>query len=156
MGELVALTVDCVDLKQREILVANGKGRKQRIVGMGDRLRGQLYRWVSQFRDVWGEESPYLFTNTVGHQLTSRDVWIMVRNSGKKAGIEGVRCSPHSLRHTMASGLIADGLALSDLMVLLGHENIQTTAVYLHPHPKAVAERHKAKALGDKLKVKLS
>lgn len=155
VGELVALQLQDVDLKLREILVANGKGRKQRIVGMSDRLRGQLYRWVSQFKDVWGKDSAYLFTNTVGHQLTSRDAWVMVRASGKKAGIEGVRCSPHTFRHSAASGLIADGLALSDLQMLLGHENISTTAVYLHPHPKAVAERHKTHALGDRLKVRL-
>ena len=63
--------------------------------------------------------------------MATADVRKMLARRGRKAGIE-IRCRPHLLRHTFASGLLEDGASIVEVKQLLGHERIETTMRYSH------------------------
>ena len=151
-SELCSLVVSDVDLRSRELTVM-GKGKKQRMVAISEKTRAQLWRYLTHHRpDKSGDD--HLFITRFGTPLEYTVLHRLVSTAGKRAGITGVRCSPHTLRHAFSTQM-APLIDVYDLMMLLGHANIQTTARYVHPHPKQVIERQRKKALGDKLNVKL-
>lgn len=118
-AELVALEWADVDWNESTIRVNKGKGNKDRIVRFGVPCRDALLA----FRH--GCEGRVF-------KLTTQSVQSRFRSLSRKVGF---RVWPHGLRHAYATGLLANGCDLISLMTLLGHESVDTTAIYLHVDP---------------------
>jgi integrase/recombinase XerD len=111
-----------------------GKGSKQRIVPLGRPalnalrayLEGQRPRLVRRAADA-----PWVFVSRGGRALTREMLWVLVKKYARRAGLSG-KVSPHTLRHSFATHLLAGGADLRTVQELLGHANIRTTQQYTH------------------------
>ena len=128
VSELCNLRIADLDLEHGRALVVQGKGRKDRLVPLGhavDAIRRYLREARSLLCAAEQESSDHLFIGEGrGSALTRQRVWRIVRAAG---GI-----NPHRLRHTLATNLIERGCGLRSVQAVLGHEDISTTALYLH------------------------
>lgn len=126
VGELAALDVVDVALSDRkgEVVVRQGKGRQERRVPLNTDARNALKTWL----DVRPEGKQCLFLGKGGEPLTERGVQHLVKKYAKAAN---VRCTPHSLRHTFGKSLADAGVNLERIATLMGHENLETTRIYI-------------------------
>jgi integrase/recombinase XerC len=130
VSELVAL--DIGDVRELEGLVRlQGKGRKERIVPIGDVALQAIRRYRASLpRHISGGPHPALFCNQRGGRLTSRSVArIVARYSSRLAG---GAVSPHTLRHSFATHLLDEGADLRSIQEMLGHASLSTTQRYTH------------------------
>jgi integrase/recombinase XerD len=131
-SETVDLEVTDVDLEEL-ILRARGKGSKERMVPVGrtaaDALRRYLERGRSQLVD--GAIQPHLFVNFRGGTLTRQGLYKISQRHAKAVGLDG-KMSPHTLRHSFATHLLAGGCDLRAVQEMLGHADVATTQLYTH------------------------
>ncbi len=133
VGELCAL--DVLDLDPGEgTLLLRGKGSKQRRVPIGGPCLEILNRYLAVSRPVLaakGRGDRAMFLNHRGGRLSRISVWNLVKRRGTEVGLaEGL--SPHTLRHSFATHLLAGGADLRVVQELLGHADISTTEIYTH------------------------
>ncbi len=151
---------EAIDLRDRRrrprrprVLRARGKGSKERLVPVGREARRApcARTWSAGGRrsSAWREER-HLFVNQRGGGLTRQGLYKIVQRHARTAGLDG-RMSPHTLRHTFATHLLAGGCDLRALQEMLGHADIATTQIYTHlsaerlkdvyfkAHPRATA-----------------
>ena len=125
-------------------LLIHGKGAKERIVPMHDAAIAALNKWLN-LRDA--EDSKYVFPShsTSGH-ITRDGFFKLLKKCAVLSGIEPARVTPHVLRHSFASHLLAHGANLRAIQTMLGHEDISTTQIYTHVLPEklqqVVTEHH--------------
>jgi len=149
LSELIHLELADVSLQARSLRVRHGKGDKERIVFMGRRLTRALQDWLHVRGHQLGEES--LFVTRGVYRLDQRNIGRIIERLAKEARIEGVRCSPHTLRHTGATLFIRNGGDPFSLQQLLGHSDISTTMVYVHMAGTALREAHAKASPVDRL-----
>lgn len=139
LSELMKLNFRDVNLQQRSIRIT-GKGDKERILYMGKILVKALYKWIHLrwLRDF--EDS--VFITKFGDSLKKRHIQQIIKRISKKAGISGVRCSPHTLRHTFATNYIRNGEDPFSLQQLPGNSDIKTCMIYVHMAGVALREAH--------------
>ena len=115
------------------MLRARGKGSKERVVPIGQAALRALRIYLERGRPalVKGSPEPHLFVNFRGGQLTRQGLYKIVRRHAAGAGL-GDQMSPHTLRHTFATHLLAGGCDLRSLQEMLGHADIATTQLYTH------------------------
>jgi integrase/recombinase XerD len=131
-SEAVGLDVRDVDLKA-QVLRTRGKGAKERLVPVGREALAAVKAWLARGRPALvgpGEEAR-LFVNRRGTGLTRQGLYKIVQRHARAVGLEG-RMSPHTLRHTFATHLLAGGCDLRSLQEMLGHADIATTQIYTH------------------------
>ena len=126
VSELVGLRVDDVDFISNIIRVM-GKGKKERIVPIGNKALEALQTYVDK-RKV---ESKYMFLNPSGNQLTARSVCNIVNKYVLKEAV-AQHVTPHMFRHSFATHLLNHGADLRCVQELLGHVNLSTTQIYTH------------------------
>lgn len=73
-----------------------------------------------------------LFLTRDGRSLSPKTVWQMIRDCGERAGITGVRCSPHTFRHTFAKSFLLNGGDLFTLQKILGHSSLEVVRMYVN------------------------
>ncbi len=155
-SEAVGIQLDEIDLDEG-VLRANGKGAKERLVPVGSKaleaLRDYLQRGRPQL--VGLREERHLFVNQRGQGLTRQGLYKIVQRHARSAGLAD-KMSPHTLRHTFATHLLAGGCDLRSLQEMLGHADIATTQIYTHlsadrlrdvyfsAHPRATADESDA------------
>jgi integrase/recombinase XerD len=131
-SEAIGLELGDVDLDER-VLRARGKGSKERVVPIGvaavEALRIYLER--GRPRLVRGRPESRLFVNFRGGSLTRQGLYKIVRRHASSAGLAD-RMSPHTLRHTFATHLLAGGCDLRSVQEMLGHADVATTQLYTH------------------------
>ncbi|NLJ38876.1 MAG: tyrosine-type recombinase/integrase [Candidatus Atribacteria bacterium] len=137
LSELLSLTMREVNINKRSLLI-HGKGGKDREVYMGKTVAKELNRWVKK-RGVFPYEDKLFITNQ-GLGLKKRGLCQIIERLAKKAKIQGVRCSAHTLRHTFATNFIRNGGDVFSLQKLLGHSDIQTCMIYVHMGGKQLQE----------------
>lgn len=132
VSELGDLTIQQVNL-QLGYVRCIGKGRKERIIPIGRPAIDALTRYLEMLRPRLLGDRPTaaLFLSRTGRPLDRTNVWRLVRKYAVAAGIEEP-LSPHSLRHSFATHLLAGGADLRILQELLGHADLTTTQVYTH------------------------
>lgn len=110
-----------------------GKGDKMRVVPVGERARRALAEWIGGPRLALpgARGRPEVFLSRSGRPLSRVDAWRRVQTAARRAGLSG-KISPHVLRHSFASHLIAGGADLRSVQEMLGHASIRTTEVYTH------------------------
>lgn len=109
-----------------------------------------LRRWL-ELRGFKPEYSDALFIDRKGEPLKPRWVQQVIARLGQKAGITGVRVSPHTLRHTAATLAVKNGMDPFALQRLFGWENIQTALKYVHMAGTALREAHAKASPVDRL-----
>jgi integrase/recombinase XerD len=131
VSELIALRPADVDLGLG-LVTCFGKGRKERVVPMGEAAQ----HWVARYRDQLQAASreaasAYLFPNPRGRALSRMGLWGIVRRHAVAAGVEAT-LTPHVLRHSFETHLLERGADLRALQAMLGHADISTTQIYTH------------------------
>jgi integrase/recombinase XerD len=133
VSELVALRPADVNLEDG-VLKTVGKGRKERLVPIGDEAAAWVGRYVREARPalLGRRTSPHLFVNARGGTgLTRVGFWKVLRGYATPLGLAR-RLSPHVLRHSFATHLLAHGADLRAIQVMLGHADLSTTQIYTH------------------------
>ena len=131
-SEAVEMRLDELDLDEG-VLRANGKGSKERLVPIGSKAVAALFAWltVGRPRLVGIRDESHVFVNQRGQGLTRQGLYKIVQRHAKSAGLAD-KMSPHTLRHTFATHLLAGGCDLRSLQEMLGHADIATTQIYTH------------------------
>ena len=129
-NELVALKVRDVDPYTNRVTVQHGKGDKTRHVFMGKKCAEAL--WV--YNGARGECDPddALFESRQGGHLQPNGLGQLIRKMGKRRGVTGVRCSPHTLRHSYGVTKLEMGCSDMYLMRSMGHSTMDSTKVYVN------------------------
>lgn len=131
VGESVQLTVKDLDLDLMKVHVRNGKSGERFVPLPNDpALIRSLNRWL-EVRDRWNPDSDILFITKPGRPLSTNAVRESMKVYAERAGIGRVSC--HSLRHSCATELLANGASPIGVQRVLGHKSLQTTlSVYAH------------------------
>jgi integrase/recombinase XerD len=141
-SELCKLRVADVDLGAG-CLRATGKGRKQRLVPVGDVAAQLLTRYLEEARPTFARApSPTLFLTRLGRGMTRQAFWKLLTTLARAAGITG-RLYPHLLRHSFATHLLARGADLRAVQAMLGHADVATTEIYTHVTRARLLELYK-------------
>jgi site-specific recombinase XerD len=146
VSELASLNIDSVDLKKDEFSV-RGKGEKIRPVFLSTAAKEAIMAYLKKRKDL-GEAlfsglSPATSkTQAAGGRLTTRSIERMIKHYAAKAGITR-KVTPHTLRHSFATDLLANGADLRAVQMMLGHSNISTTQIYTHITNKGLRDIHK-------------
>lgn len=156
VSELVKLKRDQLNLEKGEFAV-KGKGEKVRIVYLSDAAKEWLGRYLKERHD----DMPALFTKHINRReiedpddfdkeefikasyLTPRTIQRIIQKYARAAGITK-HVTPHTLRHSFATDLLANGADLRSVQELLGHSSVTTTQVYTHVTNPQLKEVHKA------------
>lgn len=130
--ELVTLDVNQVDLESR-VLLARGKGSKERLVPVGAVAARALRRYLQGPREALlrNRKSRDLFVTSRGRRMTRQGFFKLVARYARSAGI-GRPVSPHKLRHSFATHLLEGGADLRAVQTMLGHSDVSTTEIYTH------------------------
>src|SRR5688572_18496325 len=151
-SETIGLEVGDIDL-EHGFLRARGKGSKERLVPLGRKAAAAVSVYLRGGRPqlVGVGQVSKLFVNFRGGPLTRQGLYKIVQRHARAAGLDG-RMSPHTLRHSFATHLLAGGCDLRAVQEMLGHADIATTQMYTHlsgerlkevyfeAHPRAVAD----------------
>ena len=131
-SEAIGLELTDVDLEDR-VLRARGKGSKERVVPIGQPAVQALRAYLERGRPglVKGAREDHVFVNFRGDALTRQGLYKIVRRHAVTAGLAD-RMSPHTLRHTFATHLLAGGCDLRSVQEMLGHADVSTTQLYTH------------------------
>ncbi|MEX0716945.1 MAG: site-specific tyrosine recombinase XerD [Planctomycetaceae bacterium] len=123
-----------------------GKGNKERLVSLNPRARLALETYLAHERPLLaaGHDEGWLFVSKTGRSLSRISVWGLLKKYAARAGCSAA-ISPHTLRHSFATHMLAGGAEIRALQELLGHASIRTTQLYTHVEHsrlKAVHQRH--------------
>jgi integrase/recombinase XerD len=152
-SEATGLELSELDLEAGMVL-ARGKGSKERLVPIGSKAISTLdeYLTLGRPRLVGLRHETRVFVNLRGGGLSRQGLYKIVQRHARTAGLAH-RMSPHTLRHTFATHLLAGGCDLRSLQEMLGHADIGTTQIYTHlsterlrdvyfdAHPRAQMDR---------------
>jgi integrase/recombinase XerD len=135
-----------VDLIEKQIR-CEGKGGKQRIVPLGTRAIEAIQIYLAELRRDLAQGQPIaadeLFLSRTGRALDRIQLWRLVKRYALRAGIDP-QVSPHTLRHSFATHLLAGGADLRLVQEMLGHASIQTTQIYTHVEHSRLKKVHQA------------
>ncbi|MCA9174895.1 MAG: site-specific tyrosine recombinase XerD [Planctomycetales bacterium] len=113
----------------------HGKGSKQRLTPVGKRAAAAVEAYLEEERSELagraGTPPPWLLLSRSGRRLRREAIWELVRKYARRCGIPG-KVSPHTLRHSFATHLLAGGADLRQVQEMLGHASISTTQIYTH------------------------
>jgi integrase/recombinase XerD len=131
-SETIGLEVADLDLHEG-LLRARGKGSKERLVPLGRQAIAAIGAYLRGGRPkIVGERhEPRLFVNFRGGPLSRQGLYKIVQRNARAAGLAG-QMSPHTLRHSFATHLLAGGCDLRAVQEMLGHADISTTQMYTH------------------------
>ena len=142
LSEITNARMDDIDWKMKTIRVW-GKGKKERLVPFGYTVAKLLWKYVKQYRPEPAlPEYDNIFLIWDGHPLSPRRVERIFKRIGERTGIKGVRCSPHTGRHTFCSIFLRNKGDLVSLQRIVGHSTIQTTQKYIHLFPDDICQVH--------------
>ena len=132
VAEAIGLRTDALEPSLR-VLRLYGKGSKMRLVPLGARAREALEAWLRGGRlELPGNRTrPEVFLTRSGRPLDRTNAWRRVKAAALRAGLGG-KVTPHTLRHSFATHLLAGGADLRAVQEMLGHAAIRTTEVYTH------------------------
>lgn len=141
VSEVTSLDVDDVDLDGLVVRLV-GKGSKERHVPLGGAAAAAVGDWLATGRPVLaarGSGGAALLLNQRGRRLGRQSAWALVTAAGRRAGL-GEHLSPHTLRHSYATHLMAGGADVRVVQELLGHASVTTTQIYTRVTPDHLRE----------------
>ena len=141
VSELISLKISDLFFEEGFIKIT-GKGNKQRFVPVGKTTIKYIGQYVNQIRVHYPIQKNFedtLFLNRRGRQLTRAMVFTIIKNLAIKINLNKT-ISPHTFRHSFATHLLENGADLRSIQLMLGHESITTTEVYMHLDRKYLAQ----------------
>jgi integrase/recombinase XerD len=120
------LTVNDIDFNRRTIFIKQGKGYKDRIVPMNTNVYNALQHYVYNFRNLQKLQHKQLFI-TGTYSLN-----VSLQQLQKVSGIQGKHITLHTLRHSIATHLLQNGMSIESIALFLGHSSLESTQVYTH------------------------
>lgn len=142
-SEVVTLGLSNVDMNAGFLRVL-GKGRKERVVPVAESALDALREYTRHWRPKFLKKKPTsaLFLSRLGRPVTRQTLWNRVGLWARAAGVR-TRISPHTLRHSFASHLLAGGADLRAVQAMLGHADISTTQIYTHVTTDRLRDIHR-------------
>ena len=130
VSELVSIEYSNIDF-ENSIIRINGKGKKERIIPLGEVASYYLKVYLSDYRSKLLKRNTYnqVFLNNHGKPITRQGFNYILENIRELTGIEK-EITPHVLRHSFATHLLEGGADIRSIQEMLGHENISTTNIY--------------------------
>lgn len=146
VSEVSNLLLNNVNLQEGYCL-AEGKGSKQRMVPLGARAIETIQLYLEQSRPELLahqglDQSPWLILSRTGQRLRREAIWELVKRHALRVGIDP-EVSPHTMRHSFATHLLAGGADLRLIQEMLGHASIQTTQIYTQVENSKLKKIHK-------------
>lgn len=143
--ELISLKLDALDFERRTVMVRQGKGRKDRLLPIGERALSWTLRYISDLRPllVVPPDLGTLFLTGSGRALSPNRLSDLVRGYVDAAEI-GKQGSCHLLRHTMATLMLEQGADIRYVQAMLGHADLSTTQIYTRVSIRKLQEVHSA------------
>jgi integrase/recombinase XerD len=132
ISEALAMDLEDLDLENKWIKVKYGKGAKQRLVPIGKELATALDKYLIQARPELLKNKARqtaLLVSRRGMRITRQAAWLIVKSAGQIANLP-MELTPHSLRHSFATHLLAGGADIRVVQELLGHSVVTTTQIY--------------------------
>ncbi|MCK4369130.1 MAG: tyrosine-type recombinase/integrase [Dehalococcoidales bacterium] len=130
VSELCNLKLDNVWLEDGMLKVL-GKGNKERLIPIGKQVQRLLWRYINRYRpEAVTANSNFVFLTKDGRPLTKDRMEKIMTYYGKKAELKGIRCSPHTLRHSAAVRFLRNGGDVFSLQRMLGHASLEMTRKY--------------------------
>nr|WP_294930005.1 site-specific tyrosine recombinase XerD [uncultured Flavobacterium sp.] len=133
VSELVSLKISDLFFEEGFIKIT-GKGNKERFVPIGNLTQKYIEIYQKEVRVHLNIKKGYedtLFLNRRGNQLTRAMIFTIIKDLAVKIGMNK-NISPHTLRHSFATHLLENGADLRSIQLMLGHESITTTEIYVH------------------------
>jgi integrase/recombinase XerD len=140
LSEIEHLSTYDIRFADKMLHVRAAKGFRERLVPLSKNTVQQLKVWL-RIRGA-NEQTEALFVNLKGYRMKRRDYQNDIAKYGKKAGIENVRCSPHTFRHTFAKISVMNGAGVFDLQTIMGHSTLEMARVYVHLFSKDLQKNH--------------
>ena len=141
VSELVNLSLTNIFWDDEFIRVI-GKGNKERIIPIGATALKHIKLYTDHIRvhlEINKDHRNIVFLNQRGSRLSRQSIFSLIKSTAKNAGVNKT-VSPHTLRHSFATGLVENGADLRAVQEMLGHESITTTEIYTHLDRKFLAE----------------
>ncbi len=141
VSELITLKISDLFFEEGFIKIT-GKGNKQRFVPISPTTQKYIHLYKDQVRNhlvIQKGHEDTLFLNRRGKQLTRAMVFTIIKTLAVKIGLNKT-ISPHTFRHSFATHLLENGADLRSIQMMLGHESITTTEVYMHLDRKHLSE----------------
>ena len=127
IGELINLHITDIMRDHKRILIRGGKGRKDRLTLLSDKLLHLLREYFKEYRP-----KRWLFEGDApGTQYSDTSIRMVLKDAAKKAGIKK-KVTPHMLRHSFATHMMERGTDIRLIQSLLGHTSLKTTEIYTH------------------------
>lgn len=143
-SELSDLRIRDMHLEERFCKV-QGKGSKQRMVPLGDAAIDAVSQYLKRLRPQLAanrpDEADWLLLTRSGRRLRREAIWELVKKYALEADVD-VSISPHTLRHSFATHLLAGGADLRQVQEMLGHASISTTQIYTHVDQSRLKKVH--------------
>lgn len=122
VSELVSIELNDINLAEGYIKVRIAKGGRERVVPIGSLVQKSLWKYMNSCRSQpLTQQITRLFLSDKGLPLTRSGIQQMLRRYGRRAGLNSVRCSPHTFRHTFAKNYLLNGGDIFSLQKILGH-----------------------------------
>jgi len=149
VSEVVALDIDDLlgedeDLAQGGFLRVTGKGSKERVVPYGTHAGRALAAYLTRARPALvtrGSGTPAIFVGARGQRFSRQSMWLVLQRAARVANIDA-EVSPHTLRHSFATHLLAGGADVRTVQELLGHASVATTQIYTKVAPETLKEHY--------------
>jgi site-specific recombinase XerD len=134
-GELLKIQLKHLYWDRNQILIEDGKGNKDRIVNLSTEMKSIIDIYIQEY-----QPATFLFeSRTPGKAYSASSIGAIVRKAAEKASISK-KVTPHVLRHSFATHLMDNGIALPKIQKLLGHNDVKTTMIYTHLTRKSIEE----------------
>jgi len=150
LSELVGIELPHINLEEGFIFVA-GKGGKERWIPFGSSTKKLLWGYIKKRGDIAAPTEERLLITEKGQPLSTRGVQVMFRRLANVVRIDGVRLSPHTLRHSFALLYIENGGDPFSLQRILGHSTQAMTAKYINMARANIKAQHNRYSPGDRL-----
>lgn len=129
--EVARIKIEDVDTEAGYLIIREGKGRKDRVVPIGETTAKLIDTYVAGVRSDWigADRDPHLFLNRFGRGMDPNAVWHVVKKHARSAKLRK-NVSTHTLRHSCATHMLRNGAPIRHIQELLGHAQLSTTQVY--------------------------
>ncbi len=132
-----------------------GKGNKERLIPIGKQVQRLLWRYINRCRpEPAMAKYDFLFLTREGKPLTKDRVEKIMTYYGRKAGITGVRVSPHTFRHTFAVMFLRNGGNVFSLQRIMGHSTLDVLRIYVNMAQADIQEAHRRHSPADNMDFK--
>lgn len=153
LSEVTNATVEDLNLRERTLRVV-GKGNRQRLVPFGVTVQKAAWKYLNLYRPQPAVSNHnYVFLTKDGRRLTKNRVEELMKKYGQRAGIKGVRCSPHTLRHTACVMWIRNGGDIFSLQRITGHSSLEVLRGYINLAQSDISVAHRRYSAIDNLPI---